>query len=386
MVTYRRSRTNIRKAPVRRRRLPARRAPARRSYRRARIANRRKHVCGDGQLTPSAKFVMAQLDPFEPSVSGAKIPDSNTFPSIATTDFEINSITGPAAAANLVGAAYRPQYTWGTINATPAAAAVDWGAGFSANAVNRTRRSAYGTAIELTRPVAHAVRISSQLAPTTASGFVHLALSTESLYGASTWTFPTTLAQMSGLQYYKRVTLASLTQSPLTVINKWIDDTAFRYSDPTGNVATAGGASFQTDYSWGTIVIIVEGAPVTTSNVLSVENILLSEGIPQKDGVIIGTPAAANSPGTLGAAGQVTTDMEPFHTEAEQDSYISRGVQAVVTGSANAGEAVFSQVALPLLQRTAYAMTGTALTMAMNAIRGTGGISGVNSNPNRLAI
>jgi len=386
MAVYRRARSNIRKRPATRRRMSSRRPVRRSTYRRARTANRRRHVCGDGQLTPSAKFVMAQLDPFEPSVSGAKIPDSNTYPSIATTDFEINSVVGPAVAANIVGIALRPQYTWGYVDATPAAGAVSWGAAFATNAQNRSRRIAYGTAIELTRPVAHAARISCQLSPTTAAGFVHIGLATESLYGATTWTFPTNIAQMSGLQFYKRVTLASLTQSPLTVINKWIDDTAFRYSDPAGNVQGAIGTTFQTDYSWGTIVILVEGAPVTTTNILSIENILLSEGIPQKDGVIIGTPAAPNSPGTLSAAGQVTTDMEPFHTEAEQESYISRGVGAVVQGAQAGGETVFQNVAVPLLQRTAYAMTGTALTMAMNAIRGTGGISGVNSNPARLAI
>jgi len=384
-MVYRRSRTNIRKrAPVRRR-APTRRYATRRSYRR-RSAPRRKHVCGEGQLTPSAKFVMAQLDPFEPAVAGAKIPDSNTFPSIPTTDFEINSVIGPAAAANVVGIALRPSYTWGAVNATEGPGAVSWGAAFSNNAVHRSRRSAYGAAIELTRPVAHAVRLSCQLAPTTAAGFVHIGLATESLYAQNTWTFPTTVAQISGLQFYKRVTLASLTQSPLTVINKWLDDSAFRYSDPAANVANAPATGFHTDYSWGVICLLIEGAPVTTTNVLSIENILLSEGIPQKDGVIIGTPAAANSPGTLGAAGAVTAEMEPFHTEAEQDSYISRGINAIATGSRAAGEQVFQEVAVPLLARTAYAATGTALTMAFNSMRGTGGISGVNSNAARLAI
>lgn len=48
-------------------------------------------------LTPSAKFAMAQLDPFDPAVAGAKIPDSNTMPSISSSDIDILSVVGGAA-------------------------------------------------------------------------------------------------------------------------------------------------------------------------------------------------------------------------------------------------------------------------------------------------
>jgi len=191
--------------------------------------------------------------------------------------------------------------------------------------------------------------------------------------------------EVSGLQYYKRVTLSSLTQTPLTVINKWLDDTGFRYSAPQADLALGTGATFQTDYGWGVIVIMLEGVPANTQ-VLSIEHLLISEGIPQKNGVILGTVAAPNSPATLSAVGHMTTEQSPFHTEAEQDSYIQRGVDAIARGAAAAGEQVFANVAAPLLQRVgAYGAT-TAANMAFNAMTGQGGIPGVNSNPYRLML
>jgi len=361
------------------------RKPARKTYSKRRASSRRSYrrsmpACPT-EMTPSAKFILAQLDPFEASVQGAKIPDSNTLPSISNTDVDLLTLQSSAVASDLCAFAFRPTYTWGSVTATPGAA-VTWGAAYAGT--NRSKRTQYIAAMELFRPVAHAVRLSCQLAPTTASGFVHIGLSTEAVTGV-TWAYPTTVATMSNLQYYKRVTLASLTQSPLTCINKWMDDTAFRYSDPTQSVNQATQQNFHTDYAWATIVILVEGAPVS-SNVLSVEHLLLSEGIPQRDGVIFGTPAAPNSPGALGAAGTAVAGTEPFHTEAEQESYIQQGINIAAQSAAAAGEAVFNNVAVPLIQRAAYSMTGTAAQMALNAIVGRGGIAGVNNNPNRLAL
>lgn len=374
-------------------RRPTYRASARRSYRRRsyapkRSSNRRapkKECVCPGELSPGNKFVMAQLDPFDSSVSGAKIPDSNTMPSISNTDCDIVAINTSAVATDLVGAAFRPQYTWGKIAAT-AGAAITWGAAWGTNATNRSKRTQYLAAMELTRPVAHAVRISSPLSPTTASGFCHIGLAFETQLGEATWTYPTTIAEISGLQHYKRVTVASLTQSPITIINKWLDDSAFRYSSPSSTmVENSTSSSFQTDASWAVIVVIVEGAPVS-STVLSVEHLLLSEGLPKKDGVIIGTVAAPNNPQVLQAVGEMSTTQEPFHTEAEQESYISRGVTAVAQGAAAHGERMFNSVAVPLLQRAGSYGLGVAVNMAAMAINGRGGLPGINSNAQRLTL
>lgn len=333
-------------------------------------------------LTPGQKFAMAQLDPFDVIVNGAKIPDSNTQPSIANTDMELVTLSS-GLAGTLAGIAFRPFYTWGTIT-PPTASPIVWGA-FATNATNRSKRTNWASAMELSRPVAHAIRISSPLAPTSASGFVHIAISTESLYNVSSWQFPTTVAEISNLQFYKRVTVASLTQSPLTVINKWIDDTAFRYSNSTAPPDSAGPQSFQTDYSWGTIVVIVEAAPVSTQ-VLSFEHLLLSEGIPDKNAVLIGSPAASNSPETLSAVSHMATTQEPFHNEAEQESYIQRGVNAIVEGAAAQGEATFQHIGVPLARAAGGFAARTAINYGLMAVAGVAGIAGVNNNPNRLGL
>lgn len=371
--------TRRRAAPRYKRAAPKRRAAPRRSTRKS---TRGSCVC-PGPMSPGAKFVLAQLDPFDQVCNGAKIPDSNTIPSIANTDIDIVNIATTATATDLNGLAFRPQYTWATVAPT-SGASLTWQAAW-AGATNRSKRTNYVSVMELTRPVAHAVRLSSPLAPTAASGFVHIGLSTETIYADTTWTYPTTVAMMSGLQHYKRVTLASLTQSPLTVINKWIDETGFRYSSPNTSQATASQTGFQTDYGWAAIVIMVEGAPVS-STVLSVEHLLLSEGIPDKNGVIIGTPAASNSPSTMSSVGELSVQQEPFHTEAEQDSYIQRGINAVAQGAAAQGESIFNNVAVPLLARLGNYGSGVAANMAIQAIMGRGGLPGVNSNANRLTL
>jgi len=380
--------------PPRRRTYSRRRAPVRRRVARKRVyarpkrtmsrANRSRQQCVcPGEMGDGAKFALAQLDPFHVAVSGAKIPDSNVQPSISTTDIEQVNLVTSAAGTNLHGFAFRPQWTWATQEATPGVP-LAWGAAYVTLSVNRSKRAGYNSAVELTRPVAHAIRLSSPLAPTSASGFVHIAISTETNFAQTTWQYPTTIAQISGCQFYKRVTLASLTQSPLTVINKWIDDSAFRYSSPAADFAAAISTTFQHDYGWGTIVVILEGAPVS-SNCLSAEHLLISEGIPQKDGPIIGTPAAPASSATLDVVSDTIAGTEPAHSEIEQEGYISRGVSAMAAGARRQGENAFQTIAVPLLQHAGAQAASSATAGFMAMVTGTGGIGGVNSNPNRLA-
>nr|QNL09587.1 capsid protein [Clinch CRESS virus 1] len=378
-----------------RRRSVRRRAPRRVNIRKGygtamnpyRRANARNANCKcPGELTPTQKFMLAQLDPFDVKVGGAKIPDSNSLPSISNVDTDIVNVTTTNALDTLDAVAFRPFYKYSVVNAGSGVGTVSWGATFAANAVDRTKLTQYAGQIELTRPVAHAVRITCPLAPTSTTGFVHIGLATESTYGRTTWDYPTTVAQMSNLQFYKRLTLASLTQTPFTIINKWIDDTAFRYSDPSSQLSNSTSMEFQTDYGWASIVIMVEAQYAVGVQTLSCEHLLISEGIPQRDGVFIGSQAAPNSPGAMATVSGAIASTEPFHSEADQDSYINQGLRAMAQGAAQAGEAVFNNVALPLLRQVGYAAGGTAAVTAANAVMGLGGIPGVNANPRRLQV
>jgi len=393
-MVYRRSSTNVRK-PARRR------APARRSYRRtssrprvrrARTSKSRACHCPPSELNPSAKFALAQLDPFHPDALGAKVPDSNTMPSIANA--ATDQVSCPAAASGfLTGFAFRPSYNGAVINPTPVdASTVTWPVAVSgASVFNRNGFTEIKAAFEAIRPVAHAVRLVSPLAPTSTTGFVHIGLSVESMFSSpgAAWQFPTTVSQMTGLAHYKRITLASLTQSPITAINKWIDERAFQYQDPqqvqslTASAPAEVGSPFGMD--WCSIVVLVEGAPAG-SVPLSAEHLLLTEGLPQKTGVLIGTQAAPNSPGTMSSTSSMSAQQEFTHTEATQDSYINQGLSAFAAGARQQGEQVFNNFAIPLLARAGRFATSTATAMAMNAIMGRGGLPGQNSNINRLSL
>jgi len=363
-----RRRRSTRRRSVRSRAPTTRRRAPRRTTRRTRAPARSTRGQGgyvSNELGVGTKFALAQIDPFHPQCLGAKIPDSNTQPSIAVTDMETTNLT--SANTTFVHAmAFRPAYDNGTVLATSGLGAVVWPLVWAGTP--RSKRASYVAAIEINRPVAHAIRISSPLAPTSATGFAHICLSTETTFNVSTWQFPTTISQMSGCQYYKRVTIASLTQTPLTVINKWIDDTAFRYTSPESGAFGTTSGELQTDLSWATIIVMVEGAPVGTP--LSFEHILLTEAIPQKTGVILGNAAAASSPGTISSVSQMSAVTEPFHTEAGQESYMAQASAALADGAREQGAQVFQNVAVPILHQAGAAGMNMASAAFLNLVGG----------------
>jgi len=382
-----------RRRPYTRRRAAARRTPFKRRApaRKSRVSRSKKSACVcPNELTPSAKFALAQLDPFEPLAQGAKVPDSTTIPSIANCDTDQVALT-TSAAQTLAAFAFWPTYTAATLVATHAAGVLSWNTTTVGALQNRRNQAAVVTNIEGIRPVAHAIRISSSLASTSATGFVHIGIATESRLTAvaNTWQLPVDVNEMTGLAHYKRFTLSALTQSPITAINKWLDETAFRYEIPEAINAPTGTASNLANFvfggSWGQLVVMVENVPAS-STILSAEHILLTEMLPKKTGFLIGSQAAPNSPGTMSAVSSMTSETDFAHTEAGQDGHIQQGLGALQRGAAAAGEQIFQNVAIPLAQRVGGAAVNTAFNYGMAALIGLGGLSGVNSNPNRLAI
>jgi len=357
-----------------------RRQPARRASKRR--AASRKCVCPPTELDPGLKFALAQIQPFDVQCQGAKIPDSNTMPSIATSDTEIIGVA--SVVGSLTATAFRPSYTWGTVPATAGIGAVTWGVAYATNALDRTNRTAYLALVELARPTAHALRLTCSLAPTSTSGFVHIGISNESSYNKVTWQYPTTIAQMSGLQHYKRITLASLTQTPYVVINKWIDDTGFRYRAPDSNlVETASHSTFQSDGGWGTIIILLEGVGVASTSALSVEHLLLTESIPDKAGVMHGTSAARDSPSTIGTASAVSQNTEVGHSEAEEQGFVTQALNTVAQAAAEQGVEQVRRVAAPIMRAAGRYAAGVAYGYMSGRMPG---LPGINAGPTRLAI
>lgn len=176
-----------------------------------------------------SKFTLAQLDPFSEKVYGVKIPDVNTQPS-STVVVEDETALATGALETLAVSMYRPtvsRYEAKGIFAT--ATSWTWAAAYG-NANDSSRLSAIVANNTAIRICAHGVRLTSALAPTSVTGFVHIAVVTENEFGNTTWSVPTTIAQMQTAQWYKRIPLAVLTQKPYKVVNKILDHNAFRLS------------------------------------------------------------------------------------------------------------------------------------------------------------
>lgn len=364
-----------RSAPARRRRAPVRRR---------RTQTRQKCNCKH-ELTPGDRFLLAQIDPFDTRSYGAKIPDSATVPSVALGNIQLYNPT-LTTGTNARAWAFLPTYTSGIIPSTETGATSwGWTASFGGS-VNWDKRTDFSNTFELCRPTGHAVRISSAVAPTSAVGFVHIAVATEAFNGTSTWPFATDFGKMADYPFYRRVTLASLTQSPLTIINKYTDETAFRYSGAdTGGVNTgatgADPAEFHIPWSWGAIMIAVES--VNSTAPLSLEMVMHHECIPKNTGVVQGSAAAVNTPSILTAAAHVSANLDATHTEDQQDSYISQAINLAAQGASDVLGGVSESVG-NVVRNVAY-NAGASATQAALSVLGRG-IGGVNNNPNRLAI
>jgi len=370
-----------RRAPVRRRRPSTptrrRRAPTRTPRGRRVAPASMRNPRQTRQMEPGEKFLFAQIDPFSPECWGAKIPDSNTVPSVASQDVE-NVSLALTTATNMRAWAFNPSYVTGQITSNEAAAQWVWPLAFAGGS-NRTKYTSYSGQFELNRPTAHAVRISSPVAPLNATGFVHIAIAYESYYAATTWPWPTTPGGLSGYQYYKRVTLASLTQSPLTIVNKYVDDTAFRYlSTDASDIKQGNDLEFAVPHSWGTILIAVEG--VGSTSPLSIEHLLMTEAIPKSTSSMNGSTAAQFRPEILQQTSNMSSHTDFAHTEQGQGEYVAAALHQVRAGVSSAGQHLFDNVVLPY----AHSIGQSAVASAVSGFQQAVGIGGVNSNPNRL--
>jgi len=344
-----------------------------------------KCVC-PGDMNPGQKFLLAQMDPFDPKALGCKIPDSSTQPSVAIACQELYSVVNMTLATNSNCTAFLPCVTAGVVRAVESSAGTwTWPATFGGT-YDWAKRSDMVTAVEVARPVSHGLRISSSCAPTSATGFVHLALAVEAFNGVSTWPYAASIGQLSGYSWYKRVTLASLTQTPITIINKYVDETAFRYlaldqAPAAGGTSGANPWTFHIPLSWGALLVATDGVPLVHG--LQCEMILHEECIPKNVGVLSGSSAAAVAPGILAAAASVGANTDFAHTEEQQDSYMAQAAANAQAGATAAGNAFMNNVIAPAAYNTGYSLANQAIGAALTGIAG---IAGINSNPHRLEL
>lgn len=342
-MAYRRS--------YRRRRYTPRRSvrkTRRRTYRR-----RRSAPVGPQSLTGTAhgdKYVKAMADPFDESVDGVKIPDSNSQPSVAlkcddTWDFTIGATESSQCVA------FNPSFGQQTVTATFVSSTTwSWPAAFGGSA-NASKLTQIRADQEMYRPVAHGVRITSALAPTAAVGFLHVCVYSQALAFQSTWTYPTSISQMQNTPGYKRIPIGRLTSEGITIVNRPLDVTAQRYVDtdanPYGNAAQM---EFHSGLQWCSIVVAVSG--VTPSTVpISVEQILHLECIPRSTSIGQATPAAKLNLFAQGGAGNANSKVNPVMLDSEKSQRAARVVQETLTG----GQAATGNTGGGMLSRSALA-------------------------------
>jgi len=375
-------------APSRRRAPAYRRAPARRSRRRAPVRRRRTTRRASRGMLPSfrrspklTKFELAQLNPFDKRVLGVKIPDSNTQPSDTFRSEDRYAVT--TAVTDLARCnAYMPNLIANQIAATNASAtAWTWPASYG-GVTNSSVSSDANTSFVGIRPCGHGVRLSSPLAPTAVTGFVHIGIYPVNT-STSTWALPTSLSQLSNLPWYRRFTLAQLTQKSVTVVNKFIDVTSTRYSNPGSDLVDTGtDIGFQFAGGWCAIIIAIEGAPIGGGTALSVENLAHFEAMPLNSASNTGSfsPAAPYDTNEMEGVSRLGGATSGIFVEGEEDSVVSQGMNALSRGAAAAAGEIYENAVLPAARGLGYAATYAAYGAARRyAGRYDGGMPGINT-------
>jgi len=277
-------RYSARKSPAVRRRATARRAT---SVRKSRSTGRRK---SSGSLHP---FLVAQMNPFSPRALGCRVPDQSTAFSggFHTQDqtFIDNAAAGFASAC-----VFLPNTNTYASNMTPASASTITVPAAFGGYMYPARQTSIASSYALVRPVAHAVRLTTSVAPQNCQGFVHSAVFPMSMFGVSSWEVPLSIASMVDLPGYSRTPLASLIENPLIVVNRFLGPDSFIYSDPTDSqLINQPKAALDSPNGWCVIMIWLTGAysAAAPSNQLACEAICHFEGIASPGSIGVGGPA-----------------------------------------------------------------------------------------------
>jgi len=263
-------------------------------------------------------FAAIQCDPFHPDLVGTKVPDVNSMPSLTNVDREEVPITIQSSSINVF--AIRPQESaylvpYGTLTSNTQ---WTWPASFG-GAIAASQATAMQTNYELCRPVSFGVRISTRLSALNASGSVHIALVAEQFVG-STWDYPTTMAQLLKAPYYRSIPVADLINNSIVVPGRFMDESAFTYRLPNVGPGSVPAGTLAQTRGWGAIVVLIEGAPGLSGEIVRVEYICHYEGIlsngPSAGGtstsMLTESPAALYSPAAIAATKNMSESLDPI--------------------------------------------------------------------------
>lgn len=328
------------------------------------------------------KFELAQINPFDKRVLGVKIPDSNTQPSDTFRSEDRYAIT--TAVSDLAKCrAFLPNVAANVVDSVDSSATGwSWTAAYGGATASSVATDANSNYVGI-RPCGHGVRLSCPLAPTSVTGFVHIAIYPISTWNVSTWQFPVNLSQIANLPWYRRFTLAQLTQRAVTIVNKFIDNTATRYSNPGSDLVLQGtDNTFQFSGGWCAIIIAIEGAPIGGGTALSAENLVHFEGIPVISSANTGSfsPAAPFDVQEMEGVSRIATAVPGVFQEGEESSAIAAGMNALAQGAGAAAGEIYNRAVLPAARGLGYAATYAAYGAAAGyGARYSGGMPGINT-------
>jgi len=323
------------------------------------------------------KFFLAQIDPFNSEVTNVRVPDESTAPSSAFNIFDENNMTVSTATGYASAVFFTPGLNVMTSGTGTGSASWSWSASYGGTTAT-SKITAIQAQYSLLRPVSHGIKLSCPLAPTSTAGFVHMCLYTLDTYAASSWTLPTTLSQMTECPFYRRITLASLTQNPIVISNKFLDQTAFRYVDTSSNENTSTSSNtFHVPFSWMGVLVCIEGHGLTTnSTICNVQSICHFEGQSKYGGL--------NTDGTAEPGNNTVMENTANISSQTSPSFVEGGVEAAQRMAAAAGEFV-NRVAGNVAGNAAYGFAAGASGQSYGPPNVIPGISGVNNDPNRIA-
>ena len=344
----------------------------RRPYRRY---QRRYHNVGS-RVTKIPQFLAANLNPFDMVSRGARIPDTNSSPSSGFHSIDsgyMNASNATITVANgMIMNVFRPYVNNPIIYAaTSSTSAVSWLAA-QTQAVQAAKYTAITSQYELFRAVAHGVKLTCPLAPTSAAGNIHVCLYTpRQITSGTTFPYPTSVAEMRECPFYQKFTLASLTQNPICIANKFSDITGFRYEQPgvvdqpADTTAAVGGVN-QVPGGWMHIIVALDGTGLTSrdSGQIQYENLVHCEGQAVYSGLNGDNNAEPSNSTVLDGTAACIAQMDPVYADTASD----------VTRHVNKGVGLFAEV-----------LMGGNKPEGVNLPNNTGGsssggISGVNIN------
>lgn len=182
---------------------------------------------------------------------------------------------------------------------------------------------------------------------------------------------------MTECPFYRRVTLASLTQNSLIVVNKYLDQTAFRYIDTGSNEAfDATKGSFHVPSSWMGIMVVVEGhSAIIGQSIVNVETIGHFEGQSKFGG--LNTDGAAEP-------GNIYVQQQSANASSRSPASFMDNSQEAFQRAANMASNFVSSAATTAGQGFATGVANAMGGAVANAMGGQG-MDGVNDNPDRLS-